>query len=202
MKKALMIVSVLAIAVISTACINNIAVQELNNKAAEFMQKGDYESAMNRLQASIDLDATMYETHYNLGVAAINAKKYDKAIEALENGIKIKPDYADFYYSLGVAQSEWADEINEQANEKLEDDAAAAENVNERNVLMEAEKRTDAVESKTKANELKKSASENLKKYLEMKPDCEDKATIEELIKECDDSINVKDDTLSKAEEE
>ena len=202
MKKALMIVSVLAIAVISTACINNIAVQELNNKAAEFMQKGDYESAMNRLQASIDLDATMYETHYNLGVAAINAKKYDKAIEALENGIKIKPDYADFYYSLGVAQSEWADEINEQANEKLEDDAATAENVNERNVLMEAEKRTDAVESKTKANELKKSASENLKKYLEMRPDCEDKATIEELIKECDDSINVKDDTLSKAEEE
>ena len=202
MKKALMIVSVLAIAVISTACINNIAVQELNNKAAEFMQKGDYESAMNRLQASIDLDATMYETHYNLGVAAINAKKYDKAIEALENGIKIKPDYADFYYSLGVAQSEWADEINEQANEKLEDDAATAENVNEKNVLIEAEKRTDAVESKTKANELKKSASENLKKYLEMKPDCEDKATIEELIKECDDSINVKDDTLSKAEEE
>ncbi len=201
MKKALMIVSVLAIAVISTACINNIAVQELNNKAAEFMQKGDYESAMNRLQASIDLDATMYETHYNLGVAAINAKKYDKAIEALENGIKIKPDYADFYYSLGVAQSEWADEINDQANEKLEDDAATAENVNERNVLMEAEKRTDAVESKTKANELKKSASENLKKYLEMKPDCEDKATIEELIKECDDFINGKDDTLSKAEE-
>ena len=202
MKKALMIVSVLAIAVISTACINNIAVQELNNKAAEFMQKGDYESAINRLQASIDLDATMYETHYNLGVAAINAKKYDKAIEALENGIKIKPDYADFYYSLGVAQSEWADEINDQANEKLEDDAATAENVNERNVLMEAEKRTDAVESKTKANELKKSASENLKKYLEMKPDCEDKATIEELIKECDDFINVKDETLPKAEEE
>ena len=102
----------------------------------------------------------------------------------------------------GSSSLSMADEINEQANEKLEDDAATAENVNERNVLMEAEKRTDAVESKTKANELKKSASENLKKYLEMKPDCEDKATIEELIKECDDSINVKDDTLSKAEEE
>ena len=34
MKKALMIASVLLVAVISTACINNIAVQELNNKAA------------------------------------------------------------------------------------------------------------------------------------------------------------------------
>jgi len=41
MKKALMIVTFLAVAVISTACINNIAVQELNNKAAEYMQKGD-----------------------------------------------------------------------------------------------------------------------------------------------------------------
>ena len=32
MKKALLIASVLFIAVITTACINNIAVQELNNK--------------------------------------------------------------------------------------------------------------------------------------------------------------------------
>ena len=200
MKKALMIVLVLVIAVISTACINNIAVQELNNKAAEFMQKGDYESAMDRLQASLDLDSTMYETHYNLGVAAINAKKYEKAIEALEAGIKIKPDYADFYYSLGIAQSEWADEINEQAVEKLENESATEENVNERNVVMESEKRTDAVEAKTKANELKKSASENLKKYLEMKPQTEDKETIEELIKECDSFVSG-EDVLPKAEE-
>ena len=53
MKKALLIASVLFIAVISTACINNIAVQELNNKAAEYMKKGDYDDAVNRLQASI-----------------------------------------------------------------------------------------------------------------------------------------------------
>ena len=83
MKKALLIASVLFIAVISTACINNIAVQELNNKAAEYMQKGDYEAAVNRLQASIDLDSSMYETYYNLGIAATSAKKYDVAIEAL-----------------------------------------------------------------------------------------------------------------------
>ena len=97
MKKALLIASVLFIAVITTACINNIAVQELNNKAAEFMQKGDYEAAVNRLQASIDLDSTLYETYYNLGIAATNAKKYETAIEAFENGLKIKPEYTDFY---------------------------------------------------------------------------------------------------------
>lgn len=200
MKKALMIVSVLIVAVISTACINNIAVQELNNKAAEFMQKGDYESAMNRLQASLDLDATMYETYYNLGVAAINAKKYEKAIEALEGGIKIKPDYAEFYYSLGVAQSDLGDEINDEAAQKLEEESDESKNINEQNVVMESDKRADAVESKNKANELKKSAVENLKKYLEMKPQTEDKDTIEALIKECEDFING-ENSLPKAEE-
>ena len=184
MKKALMIVSVLLVAVVSTACINNMAVQELNNKAAEFMQKGDYESAMNRLQASLDLDSTMYETYYNLGVAAINAQKFDKAIDALEGGIKIKPDFADFYYSLGIEKKKKANQIVENATEKLNEDAATAENVNERNVLMEAEKRTEATEARKEAVELKKAAVDNLTKYLEMKPDAADKETIEALIEE------------------
>lgn len=200
MKKALMIVSVLMIAVISTACINNMAVQELNNKAAEFMQKGDYESAMNRLQASLDLDSTMYETYYNLGVAAINAKKYEKAIEALEGGIKIKPDYADFYYSLGIAQSELADEImakaEEEENAKPEENT---DNVNENNPLMEADKRVEASEDKAKAVEYKKASVENLNKYLSMNPNTEDKETIEALIQESNSFING-DDIQSKAE--
>ncbi len=175
MKKALMIASVLLVAVISTACINNIAVQELNNKAAEYMQKGDYESAMNRLQASLDLDSTMYETYYNLGIASINAKKYEKAIEAFEGGIKIKPDFADFYYSLGVAQTDFADELVEVTEDKKE--------ISE--------------EDKLKAIELKKSAVENLTKYLELQPTTEDKKTIEELIEESNSFING-DDTSSK----
>lgn len=160
MKKALLIASVLFIAVISTACINNIAVQELNNKAAEYMEKGNYEAAVNRLQASIDLDSTMYETYYNLGIAATNAKKYDIAIEALENGLKLKPSYEDFYYSLGAAQYEYA-------NSLLEEDE---------------EDKTPSDEDKQKSEELKQSALANLQKYLEMKPQAEDKETVETLI--------------------
>ena len=179
MKKALMIASVLLVAVISTACINNIAVQELNNKAAEYMQKGDYESAMNRLQASLDLDSTMYETYYNLGIASINAKKYEKAIEAFEGGIKIKPDFADFYYSLGVAQTDFADELVEVTEDKKE--------ISE--------------EDKLKAIEFKKSAVENLTKYLELQPTTEDKKTIEELIEESNSFING-DDKSSKEDAE
>ena len=158
MKKALLIASVLFIAVISTACINNIAVQELNNKAAEFMQKGDYESAMNRLEASIDLDSSMYETYYNLGIAATNAKKYEKAIEAFQNGLKVRADYANFYYSLAVAQAEYSEE------------------------LLDAEKVSEEV--KTQALELKVSAIENAKKYLELNPQAEDKNEVEELLED------------------
>ena len=176
MKKALMIASVLLVAVISTACINNIAVQELNNKAAEYMQKGDYESAMNRLQASLDLDSTMYETYYNLGIASINAKKYEKAIEAFEGGIKIKPDFADFYYSLGIAQADLADELVEVTKDKKE--------------ITE--------EDKLKAVEFKKSAVENLTKYLELNPTTEDKKTIEELIEESNSFINGDDNSAKE----
>lgn len=163
MKKALLIASVLLIAVISTACINNIAVQELNNKAAEYMEKGDYEAAVNRLQASIDLDSSMYETYYNLGIAATNAKKYDVAIDAINNGIKIKPDYANFYYSLGAAQYEYAESI----------------------VDSETENKENKAENKAKATELKESAISNLEKYLELSPNAEDKDDVEELIESC-----------------
>ena len=182
MKKALLIASVLFIAVVSTACINNIAVQELNNKAAEYMQKGDYESAMNRLQASIDLDASMYETHYNLGIAALNAKKYDKAIEAFENGIKIKPDYTNFYYSLGAAQSSYADELSEEVSAEAADSESEA-------IEDETSKTED---NDIKAIELKQSAISNFTKYLEMNPDADDKETVEELIEDCNPYIKEK----------
>ena len=179
MKKALMIVSVLIVAVISTACINNMEVQELNNKAAEYMQKGDYESAMNRLQASLDLDSTMYETDYNLGIAAINAQKYDKAIEALEGGIKVKADFADFYYSLGIAQNSFADEILDNDSDEVSDTERNAEI----NKADDAQKDISA-EDKAKVEELKKQALDNLKKYYSMNPDAKDKEAVESLIAE------------------
>ena len=165
MKKALLIASVLFIAVVSTACINNIAVQELNNKAAEYMQKGDYEAAVNRLQASIDLDSSLYETYYNLGIAATNAKKYDIAIEALENGLKIKPEYTNFYYSLAIAQAEYAEELLD-----TDDDDSDKKKVSE--------------EELEQANKLKEQAVSNAQKYLELTPNAEDKDDVEEFIKD------------------
>lgn len=191
MKKALLIASILFVAVFSTACINNMAVQELNNKASEYMQKGDYESAMNRLQASLDLDNTMYQTYYNLGVAAIGAEKYETAIDALKDGIKLKSDYYDFYYSLGVAQIGLADDLYEKA--EVEETAT-----------LDTEKETADIKSDVievdfeRIIELKKSAVENLKKYLDNVPDTQDKESIDEMIKQCEEFITENSSKIKK----
>ena len=122
MKKAIFIVTILFVAVISTACINNMAVQELNNAAKTYMDKGDYESAIDRLESSIELDANIYETHYNLGVAYISAKKYPQAIDALNKAIKINSKYANTYYTLAVAQENYADSLINQEEKVTEED--------------------------------------------------------------------------------
>ena len=111
MKKAIFIVTILFVAVISTACINNMAVQELNNAAKSYMEQGDYNSAIERLEASLDLDDNIYETHYNLGVAYINAKQYPKAIDELNKALKLNSKYANVYYTLAVAQENNADAL-------------------------------------------------------------------------------------------
>lgn len=193
MKKALMIVFVLFIAVISTACINNIAVQELNNKASEYMQKGDYEAAMSRLQASLDLDNTMYQTYYNLGIAAISANKYDVAIDALENGIKLKPDFSDFYYSLGVAQIGFADHVYENL------ELRQAAKIDTEKEKIEIEENIDNID-KDDIIKLKKSARENLKKYLILSPDANEKDSVEEMIKQCEEFITDNEKKEEQAE--
>lgn len=176
MKKALLIASVLFIAVISTACINNIAVQELNNKALAYMEKGDYETAMNRLQSSLELDSSLYETYYNLGIAATKAQKYDVAIEAFENGLKTNPNYANFYYSLAVAQAEYYEYLLE--SEDKDKDKNVKEDKDE--------------EFKIDKDDLKNSSIENANKYLELNPDAKDKndmiILIENLNKEIKDN--------------
>ena len=63
------------------------------------------------MQSSIDLDSTIFETHYNLGVAYIKNKQYKKAIEALSKALELSSDYADSYYSLAVAQEAYAQEL-------------------------------------------------------------------------------------------
>lgn len=116
---------ILSLTLLATGCVNNIAIQELNNKAAEYMAKGDYENAISRLEASIDLDGNVYETQYNLGVAYTENEDYDKAIETFEKAIKLKPDSADAFYSEAVAYENYAKSLykgeTKQQKEALEE---------------------------------------------------------------------------------
>lgn len=122
MKKAFLLASILFISVISTACINNFAIQELNNKAKDFMDKGDYVSAIERLKSSVDLDGTVFETQYNLAVAYTKAEDYANAIKTYNDAIKLNPDFPDAYYSLAVCEENLAKDIIEGVVKVNDDD--------------------------------------------------------------------------------
>ena len=108
MKKILLILVVLSLSVFTTACVNNLAVQQLNNKASELMKKGDIEGAISRLEASVDLDASIFETQYNLAVAYTENEDYDKAENAYKKAAELKPDSSEVYYSMAVMFENYA----------------------------------------------------------------------------------------------
>lgn len=174
MRKLTLFLAVLFVSVLCSACINNIAIQELNNKAQEFMQKGDFESAISRLESSVDLDGTVFETRYNLAVAYISAQEFKKAQEQLNEAIKIKPDFADSYYSLAVAQESEAlkvleDDENDDTSVEVEvvsdDEFSKLKNISEQDANFLVNMLSNAISS--------------YKKYLELKPDTNDRADIE-----------------------
>ena len=101
----------------TTACINNLAVQELNSKAVKYMDNGDSETAICRLKSSLDLDNEIYQTHYNLAVAYNNVGQYEEAIVELNKVLELKPDFYDAIYTLAVAKEAIAFKIFENDNE-------------------------------------------------------------------------------------
>lgn len=175
MKKVVLLITILFVSVISTACINNLAVQELNSKAKEYMANGEVEKAICRLRSSIDLDTSIFETHYNLGVALIENKEFAEAQASLKNAIQLNPDYPDSYYSLAVACEGEAEQIaNGSSNNADKEDISEQDDTTSAEIQKAL---TDA--DKTKIVDLLNSAIDNYNKYLSKKPDSEDKEKIE-----------------------
>ena len=161
MKKAFLLIIILTVSVITTACINNLAVQELNLKAKESMEKGDYETAIGRLKSSIDLDDTIFETHYNLGIAYTNAEKYSEATEEFEKALKLNPDSDVVYYSLAVALENQAKDIINPPLKK--DDDADEEEVS----LTPQDKKELSLEDKQQIVELFEKSISAYNKYID-----------------------------------
>lgn len=178
MKKIVLLFTVLFVSVISTACINNLAVQELNSKAKAYMEAGETEKAICRLRSSIDLDTNVFETHYNLGVALISAKQFDEAQKSLENAINLKPDFADSYYSLAVAFEEQAyAKINNEENSDKDSQIDSDDTVSDTDKDKEL-----TLQDKAAIADAMSSAIDNYNKYLLKKPDAQDKEKVESQI--------------------
>ena len=182
MKKAFLLATILFISVISTACINNFAVQELNNKAQDFMEKGDYVSAIERLKSSVDLDGSIFETQYNLAVAYTKAEDYANAIKTYNDAIKLNPDFPDSYYSLAVCEENLAKDIIA-GNVKVNDDDSIEK-------VEKSEDDTDINEIKLSENASKmlttllNNSISDYQIYLDKDSSVDDKKYVEDKIKE------------------
>ena len=176
MKKTLLITLIMTVTLISTACVNKFAVQELNNNAQKMLASGDVEGAISRLESSIDLDESLYETHYNLAVAYLEAKKLDKAENALKKVFELNPDFPEAYHTMGVVYEEKAYEIvngqNEEGNVENAEDADY--------VKANQESLTD--EQKMDVNKYITTAIEYYNKYLSKKVNAEDASKVNEKI--------------------
>ncbi len=176
MKKALLLVSILFVSVISTACINNFAVQELNSKAKVYLDEGNYSEAIARLKSSADLDNTIFETHYNLAVAYTQAEDYPNAIVSYQKAIELDPEKPDSYYSLAVAEENLANNL-ENGSTILDENGApvSAEEV--------AEPEQNALDM---AANLKVDAINNYNIYIEKAPDAPDVEEVKQRIESYD----------------
>lgn len=192
MKKALLLVCILAISVATTACINNLAVQELNNKAAAFMEKENYPEAIERLKSSIDLDDSLFESHYNLAIAYTKNNDYVNAVNSYRRAIELNPDFADAYYSLAVAEEDIITDIysgnlnvDEAGNiTKSEDSNQDAEvNSSEEEFVSKDEYKIDD-NAKAYVNEMTADAIKNYETYLEKGNAVSDRSEVEARIKE------------------
>ena len=186
MKKVILIASILFVAVASTACINNLAVQDLNNKAKVYADRGDYTQAIERLKSSIDLEPSIFETHYNLAVVYTQAEDYVNAVEEFKKVISMKPNMAESYYSLATAQNNLAVDMR-QGKVRLNVDGS-----------LSCVKDNELLEDKVKLSEneedyvedLYEASLENYRKYLDLSPEASDRADVEAQIEKIEEVLN------------
>lgn len=182
MKKALLMLSILFLSVISTACINNFAVQELNSKAKAYLDEGDYNSAIERLKSSVDLDDSIFETHYNLAVAYTQAEDYLKAMESYKKAVEINPEIADTYYSLAVAEGNLGVDLKSGVVRIDENGLLYTPKKEDIEAEEKAYKPDKSVEDYIKT--LNEDAVKNYKMYIEKAPNSADIPEVNEKIKE------------------
>ena len=180
MKRLLLVAGILFISVVSTACINNLAVQELNTKAKAFIESGDYKSAVERLKSSIDLEPSAYESYYNLAVAYTKLNDYTNAFDNYKKSIELKNDFADGYYSLAICEENLILDL-EEGEIALEDGVL---------VPAVAGKKKISDDEKVYISNLSSDVIFNYEKYLSLMPDADDKDDVNERLNELKQKVS------------
>lgn len=166
MRKILSFVLILFLAVISSACVNSYAVHELNEIAGKFLEDGDLDSAIARLESSVDLDPNIYESRFNLANAYLRKGMCEDALEQMTVAKEINPNEAGVYYSLGVANECLANELYEKKDEHG--------NI----IKIEMQTTVQDIDTAKKYVAYLKEAVENYDQYVEIEPNAYDSKTV------------------------
>ncbi len=121
------IVSLLAVVLLSGCSdgggdfVHNRSIAELNQKARQMMEAGDYAGAVSRLEAARDLEPKNVKTAYNLAIAYQMKGDNEKAIQTFTELVG-KPglDQAEIHKALGISYEAVADGLLGQVREAQE----------------------------------------------------------------------------------
>ncbi len=73
----------------------------LNNLAVFYFNKKDYKQSIEMNKRTLEINPQSYEAWFNLGNAWMNLGNLELAKTAIEQAVKVKPDFALGYHSLG-----------------------------------------------------------------------------------------------------
>jgi len=90
-----------------------------NHIASLFNKNHNFNEAIDNYLHSININNRQAEPYFELGRLYIKQRKYDDAFSIIERGIKINPDYNEFYYLKGLLHKYVKNEI-EIGNELIE----------------------------------------------------------------------------------
>ena len=172
MRKLLKFLFILFLGVISCACVNVLAVHELNNNAAKLIEDGDLDGAISRLVASVDLDGNVYETRYNLASAYISKGECEKALEHAKVAVELMENEPVAHFTLGTAAQCASDNVFEKTDESGQ------------KVAIKYNSQREKDDAQKLYIELLETANNAFNNYLTIVPHAEDAGNVNRLVKD------------------
>jgi tetratricopeptide (TPR) repeat protein len=84
---------------------------EFNDKAVQLMQRMEYDSALILFYKAIEIDKNYYLPYSNMTGIYLSRKQFDKALQASDKVIEIKPDLAEGWTFAGMLYDRQGDTL-------------------------------------------------------------------------------------------